>query len=352
MKEKVFWLAAMAVAVSMASCSLEEVVEQPTPQAIGFSSFVGKPTKAVTEIITPNGTTEGVKTPLTKFYVFGMYGETQGGTYTSTVFDNVEVGATTNTAGEATDQYWIANQYYKFVAYSDGNSKIEALGTGTPSVSIDNSVNITITDYVAGDKDLILATPGEVAAQASASNYGIVGLSFSHLLSQVSFEFVNGFATNGYDVEISALQFAVKNKGTYTSSNSQWTVAEEAAADKVGEGEKTVSVTSGDSKKASNSWFVIPQSNNSYQVTFTATVKDGNVTVATKAFQASLATGETTTPASTTDVWTAGYRYKYTATIDAKAMNMESNVIKFYVSAVTDWDDAEPGDDLTLEDKQ
>ena len=49
MKKKVFWLAAMAVTVSMASCSLEEVVEQPTPQAIGFSSFVGKPTKAVTQ---------------------------------------------------------------------------------------------------------------------------------------------------------------------------------------------------------------------------------------------------------------------------------------------------------------
>lgn len=351
MKKKVFWLAAMAVTVSMASCSLEEVVEQPAPQAIGFSSFVGKPTKAVTEIVKP-GSTGG--TALSTFYVFGKYGSTTG-TYTSTVFDNVAVTATASTDGEATDQYWIANQYYKFVAYSDGNSKIEAPGTGTPSVSIDNSVNITISNYEAGDKDLILATPTEVTAQTDASSYGVVGLSFSHLLSQVSFEFVNEFATNGYDVEISDLQFAVKNKGTYTSSNSQWTVAEGTAANKVGEGEKIVSVTSGESKKASNSWFVIPQSNGAdtnYKVTFTAKVKDGDVEVATKAFQASLATGETTTPASTTDVWTAGYRYKYTATIDAKAMNMESNVIKFYVSAVTDWDDAEPGDDLTLEDKQ
>lgn len=352
MKKKVFWLAAMAVTVSMASCSLEEVVEQPAPQAIGFSSFVGKPTKAATEIVGVGGTSG-----LTKFYVFGKYGSTQGGTYTNTVFDNVEVSATSNQAGESTNQYWIAGQYYKFVAYSDGNNKIDGTGTASVSLDSDNSGSITISNYKAGTNDLILATPDEVTAGNQIANNSAIGLSFSHLLSQVSFEFVNGFATNGYDVEISNLQFAVKNTGTYTSNNSQWNVTADAGENIVPAGEQSVAIasTAPDAKVASKSWFVIPQPNGattSYQVTFTATVKDGDVEVATKEFQASLATGGTSTPTSTTDVWTAGYRYKYTATIDAKAMNMESNVIKFYVSAVTDWDDAEFSDDLTLEDKQ
>lgn len=64
MKKNKFWLAAMAVTVSMASCSLEEVMEQPEPQAIGFSSFVGKPTRAVTETKTNN---------LGSFKVYGGY---------------------------------------------------------------------------------------------------------------------------------------------------------------------------------------------------------------------------------------------------------------------------------------
>lgn len=347
MKRNVFWLAAMAVTVSMASCSLEEVVEQPAPQAIGFSSFVGKPTKAATEIVGVGGTSG-----LTKFYVFGKYGSTQGGTYTNDVFSNTGVDVTAVNTEISTTQYWIANQYYKFVAYSDGNSSIgTTTGTGTASVSIDNSVNITISDYEAGDNDLILATPTEVTAQTDVANYSAVSLTFSHLLSQVSFEFVNGFATSGYNVEISALQFAVKNTATYTSSNSQWNVTADTGEDIVPAGEQSVTIasTAPDAKAASSSWFVIPQSNataTNYKVTFTATVYDGNdVTVAFKDFEASLATGTATTPASTSDVWTAGYRYKYTATIDATAMDMESNVIKFKVTSVTDWDDAETTND-------
>lgn len=104
MKKNVFGLAAMAVAVSMASCSLEEVMEQPAQQAIGFSTFVGKSTKA--EIV-------GVGSPdgLTEFYVFGKYGDISGGTYTNDVFINDKVEVTTvNTAIETT-KYWVANKY-------------------------------------------------------------------------------------------------------------------------------------------------------------------------------------------------------------------------------------------------
>lgn len=342
MKKKVFWLAAMAVTVSMASCSLEEVVEQPTPQAIGFSSFVGKPTKAVTEIITPNGTTEGVKTPLTKFYVFGMYGETQGGTYTSTVFDNVAVTATASTDGEATDQYWIANQYYKFVAYSDGNSKIEAPGTGTgaPSVSIDNSVNITISNYEAGDKDLILATPTEVTAQTDASSYGVVGLSFSHLLSQVSFQFKGEGFPDGYQLKITGLTFTAQNKATYTGGS--WTALGNGTTDA-----KSYTVNSSNAfgystATKSDANFVIPRTHSTdITAAFTATVYDKNGTqVSTKNFTtvSLLASSAPSIPGE----WKAGYRYQYNLTITPTNMgNMFP--IKFKVDTVEGWKDEPNG---------
>lgn len=197
MKKNKFWLAAMAVTVSMASCSLEEVMEQPEPQAIGFSSFVGKPTRAVTEIVNPGSTGSG--TPLSTFYVFGKYGDAVGGTYTNDVFSNTSVTVTATNTEIATAQYWVPNKYYKFAAYSDGNSKIES------DISFGTDGNITITDYEAGDKDLILATPAEVQTGATITegNPDAVSLTFNHLLSQVGFEFTNEF-TNGYKVHLNS----------------------------------------------------------------------------------------------------------------------------------------------------
>ena len=74
--KKHFLFLAMAVA-AMTGCMKDEVVAtyEPTPQAIGFESFVNKATKAVTE----------TNTNLTKFHVFGYY----DGTTPTTVFDNI-----------------------------------------------------------------------------------------------------------------------------------------------------------------------------------------------------------------------------------------------------------------------
>lgn len=333
MKKKVFWLAAMAVTVSMASCSLEEVVEQPAPQAIGFSSFVGKPTKAATEIVGVGGTGG-----LTKFYVFGKYGSTTG-TYTNTVFDNEEVSATSDQDGTSTDQYWIAGQFYKFVAYSDGNSSI---GTGTASVSIDNSVNITISDYEAGDNDLILATPTEVTAQTDASSYGVVGLSFSHLLSQVSFQFKGEGFPDGYQLQITGLTFTANNKSTYSyvgDPTNGYTWSDPVSGNTnvrtyvVNEGSKFAFGTA--TKSDAN--FVIPRTYSSdITASFTATVYDkNNIKVSTKEFTtvSLLANG---TGTSIPGEWKAGFRYQYNLTITPGDMgNMYP--IKFKVDEVEGW---------------
>lgn len=346
MKKNKFWLAAMAVTVSMASCSLEEVMEQPEPQAIGFSSFVGKPTRAVTEIIKPDGTESGVQKRLTNFYVFGRYGDKNGANYSNVVYENAEVVVSNSSftnVGPTDVQYWALNKDYKFAAYSDGNSKIES------DISFGTDGNITITDYEAGDKDLILAIPDEVQTGATITegNPDAVSLTFNHLLSQVSFQFVGEGFPAGYQIKIEGLTFSVNNTATYTSSNNSW-------------GEPTTSASKGytvgtgtafafDTQTKSDANFVIPQSYSSdITAAFTATIYDKyNSEVASKAFTTAslLAESASGIPAE----WVKGYRYQYNIKITPSEMtNMFP--IKFTVTTVSDWlDSTTPGadDDLT-----
>lgn len=344
MKKNKFWLAAMAVTVSMASCSLEEVMEQPEPQAIGFSSFVGKPTRAVTEIVNPNGSASGVQTPLTKFYVFGRYGDKNGADYGNVVYENAEVtvnGSSFTNVGPTDVQYWALNKDYKFAAYSDGNSKIES------NISFGTDGNITITGYSAGSNDLILATPAEVQTGATISaQSNAVPLTFNHLLSQVSFQFVGEGFPAGYKIKIESLAFSVNNTATYTSSNNSW-------GDPTTSASKGYTVGTGtafafDTKTTSDANFVIPQSYSSdITATFTATIYDKyNSEVASKAFTTAslLANSTTGIPAE----WVKGNRYQYNIKITPSEMtNMFP--IKFTVTTVSDWlDSTTPGasDDL------
>lgn len=338
MKKSIFGLAAMAVAVSMASCSLDEVMEQPAEQAIGFTPFVGKATKAATELVTPG--LQG--TALSEFYVFGKYGTTQGGTYTTDVFSNVKVEVTAANTAVSTEKYWIANKYYKFAAYSNGNTQLAT----TSAVSFDESGHIKFTDYEAGTNDLILADPDEVPTGATLSSTypSAVALTFSHLLSQVAFEFKNGF-TNGYKVKITNLKFSVNNKATYSyqSNAYSWGTATDSK-------EKLYTVN--ESKEFDNSAaktseynFIIPQSNENITASFKVEViDDKNNSVATKEYNAtnsnavSLATGTTTTP-NASNTWVAGYKYKYTATIDANVLDDVMFPIKFTVTSVGAWQD-------------
>lgn len=341
MKKNKFWLAAMAVTVSMASCSLEEVMEQPEPQAIGFSSFVGKPTRAVTEIVNPGSTGDG--TPLSTFYVFGKYGNAAGGTYTNDVFSNTSVTVTATNTEIATAQYWVPNKYYKFAAYSDGNYKIES------DISFGTNGNITIADYEAGDKDLILAIPNEVSTGATITegNPDAVPLTFNHLLSQVSFQFVGDGFPAGYQIKITGLTFSVNNTATYTSSNNSW-------------GEPTTSASKGytvgtgtafafDTQTKSDANFVIPQSYSSdITAAFTATIYDKyDSEVAKKAFTTASLLANSVSGIPTT--WVKGNRYQYNIKITPSEMtNMFP--IEFTVTTVSDWlDSTTPGDSNNLD---
>lgn len=347
MKKNKFWLAAMAVTVSMASCSLEEVMEQPEPQAIGFSSFVGKPTRAVTEIIKPDGTESGVQKRLTNFYVFGRYGDKNGANYSNVVYENAEVVVSNSSftnVGPTDVQYWALNKDYKFAAYSDGNSKIES------DISFGTDGNITITDYEAGGKDLILATPAKVQTHATISAQpDAVPLTFNHLLSQVSFQFVGEDFPAGYQIKIEGLTFSVNNTATYTSSTEDWVVSVSASSV-----DREYTVNSGNSfafatETKSDANFVIPQSYSSdITATFTATIYDNHgSTVASKEFTTASLLANSTSGIPTK--WDKGNRYQYNIKITpAEMTNMFP--IKFTVTTVSEWvNNATPGDSNNLD---
>lgn len=345
MKKNKFWLAAMAVTVSMASCSLEEVMEQPEPQAIGFSSFVGKPTRAVMEIVNPNGSVSGVQTPLTTFYVFGRYGAKDGADYGNVVYKNAEVtvnGSSFTNVGPADVQYWVPDKDYKFVAYSDGNSKIGS------NISFGTDGNITITEYSAGSNDLILATPAEVQTNATISAQpDAVPLTFNHLLSQVSFQFVGEGFPAGYKIKIEGLTFSVNNTATYTSSDGLWGELKTSASKGYTVGTGTAFAFDTQTKSDAN--FVIPQSYSSnITAAFTATIYDNHgSTVASKEFTTASLLANSTSGIPTK--WDKGNRYQYNIKITpAEMTNMFP--IKFTVTTVSEWvNNATPGasDDLT-----
>lgn len=333
----------MAVTVSMASCSLEEVVEQPTPQAIGFSSFVGKSTKAATEIAAP-GQTNG----LTTFYVYGAYISGAGTDYDINVFNGNTVTVTninTPSTPGGEQKYWVANKKYRFVAYSNGNSTHNNV-----SFNGDDKGHITITDYEAGTSDLILAEKDVTTTDISGTAPGAVELEFKHLLSQVAFEFKNGF-TNGYQVKITGLQFKVPNKANYSYQGTAYswgTLDTDATKGYAVNGDAPFA--NADGAKLSEYNFVIPQDNSLINASFTVTVydTDGSTIVATKSYSenVSLATGTTTNP---TNVWTPGYKYKYTATINATILSDVLFPIQFEVTSVEGWKVPTGGNtDLTL----
>ena len=311
-----------AVALALGGCSKTETTEVAQGRAIGFDAFVGKSTKAVTEVTNNN---------LKAFYVFGDYQNTD--TWVD-VFDNTKVtGSGGGSGSEWTPEqtaYWLDGKTYKFGAYANG-----AEGTSLEGASFSAETGtLTFKDYVVGENDLIAAIPASV-------NVGDpVALTFSHMLSQVKFTFTNEDADT-YTMKISDIKIesAVTTcTGTYTNNGgASWNDGTPNGTYDFGTLDNIAGTT------GTTDLLVIPQDNANLYVTFTATFTDGSgseTPIAEGDFKASLK--YTANGTGTDNLWTPGYKYNYTATINASTIDdsLEENIIKFEVTAVEGWDDA------------
>ena len=336
MKKKVFWLAAMAVTVSMASCSLEEVVEQPTPQAIGFSSFVGKPTKAVTQ-------TE--KTNLGSFQVYGGYA-----TNTS-VFEGVSVASVDNgnTWNYTNTQYWVPGQSYKFAAMGPTDA---LTGKGTLSFAY-NTGHLTLQNYTESNledsKDIVYA--GNVTRTTNnplqAQDYVDVPFTFGHIMSWIKIKFVHKMTT-GYKITVSDVTVAgVKTGADYVGSTPEWTAPGTEAAftgqaphsyKKTGDADDDNSLLDEEGDNCLVDFIAIPQTVGTLTISFKLTVVDSA--------NNTLIDGKTMSSTVSSATWASNNIYVYTANLEYGKVGIYP--IQFTVEDFS-WDGTTNNSDLIIQ---
>lgn len=325
MKTNLFLLG-MAVA-AFSSCTNEEVTDVAQNRAIKFNQFVENNTREVQEVES-----------LSSFYVFGKFGEISN-SYTTQIFNN---------ESQDTPYYWVANKFYIFGAYADGNNgKIE-------DVTFDSAKKqLVFTNYSPDDtKDLVAAISDEVeSGDNPTTNDNKVSLTFHHMLSQVKFTF-NTTDGKEYQIEISNLKInAVKTSTgniTLKESNNVTINWENTSATKGDYDYPVISDVANENKTASSeSKLVIPQNGtDQLNVIFTATVTGGGLDKTAK-FTANLSVAENIAGGSSNaNTWIPGYRYNYTAEINAKMIsgggeNPETLYPITFNATVNNWETAE-----------
>lgn len=341
MKKSLFVLG-VAVA-ALASCTNEEVMEVAQNRAISFSSFVNNNTRTVTEINSTSGLTSS------QFYVFGKHGASTG-SYDDTNFNN-ELGSSL--------YYWDPSTYYAFGAYADG-----AAGKIDNATFDASTQTLSFLSYTPDDtKDLVAAT-ATTNTSTDVSSVNAVELTFKHMLAQVAFEF-NTNAADVYELKIKDVKIngAISTaNGTFTQTGGAVWATDGATSngyiyeDFEGEGVDIANESLTPVKTYAQSKLVIPQalpttSGQEYTVTFTATLhdtNDGDDTTNDKSQDFTAKLSFTKNNDSSTypnepesNKWTAGYRYKYTATIEPDDIDDElTDKEIIFTATVEDWIDA------------
>lgn len=330
--KKSFFVLGVAVA-ALTSCTNEEVVDMPQSRAIQFGTFVNHSTRS--------NVTETTDQTLKKFFVFGNYGE---GTWTP-VYTDVEVkGGTVGEQGQVwtptQTAYWINGEKYRFGAYSDG-------GNQNDNVSFEASKQqLVFSNYtVDNTKDLIVALPADVDAKASDNTP--VNLSFYHMLSQVKFTFENkdshDYTMKISDIKVNAVKTAM---GTATYKAEKPSIVWEtqsASQEEYNFGILGDIAENFAENTHTTTCFVIPQSNENLEVTFTATFSDNSgKEIASNEFTGKLAY-RGTIEGTKQNEWTSGFKYNYMVEINGSTVqpDLGKQVIKFKVVDVDEWTEAD-----------
>lgn len=261
-----------------------------------------------------------------------------GGYDGNNVFDGREVTKTASGCTYTGTEYWVPGKTYNFHAVYPA----ELPAGATLTVDGDGTVSVRDFDCSATGNaavDLMTASAPNIEADKIIASQYPVELTFSHLLSHISFAFDNQL-TGDYAAEVTDISFSIQVKGDYNSSTepSPWTnlspgaITLYPAADPEADPltvEKGSSVTSDPA-------LVIPQGNRGVNVTFTVTIREiineatGSTTMTVvKRF---------TSPLATTDgEWKMGQRYEYKATLTDELMEMDDLKQITLVVKITDW---------------
>lgn len=216
MKTKSYLFAAASATLMLASCTQNEVVEMPATRAIGFGTYVGNTSRAVTET-TVGFLQNNTETGGNGFYVFGSY---MAGLDLVPVFDGKSSQSHVSYDGAAWGydpiNYWLFDKTYKFAAYGPA----AALNKGEASFDYEANA-LTIKDFSSeGTLDLVVAEADRNGYTVNTPAEGVdatvrtVQFKFFHALSKVRFTFVNGWR-NHVKLTVSDVKISgVKNTGT------------------------------------------------------------------------------------------------------------------------------------------
>lgn len=330
MRKNVFWLAAMAAAVSMTGCSLDEVVDKAEVRSIGFDAFANKSSRATK----PDDFTHN------NFTVWGRYdkGESQ---YES-VFTNTEVKWENDVWTYGIPIPWVVEKNYEFAAIAPHGVDNASYAYDTNTYTFgDVTVNLTEGNQV----DYLVADVKENVQ----STGGAVSFTFNHTLSQVDFKFVpqtqgdNAWKSN---VKIKVTDFtlrAVVSAGdcsvVYTDLatptktvtwNNETTTADFAYATEL-ETSYTLGApaTTTESALSNPAWLVIPQKEGERKLSITCDIYD---TTNSEVLIKEDATAEVDIDTE----WVTNTYYTYTVKIGTDILG-ENPYITFDVEEVTNW---------------
>ena len=376
MKTKSYLFAAASATLMLASCTQNEVVEMPATRAIGFGTYVGNTSRAVTET-TVGFLQNNTETGGNGFYVFGSY---MDGTDLIPVFDGKSSQSHVTYDGAAWGydpiNYWLFDKTYKYAAYGPA----AALNKGEASFNYAANT-LTIKDFSPeGTLDLVVAEADKngytvnTPAEGADATVRTVQFKFFHALSKVRFTFVNGWR-NHVKLTVSDVKISgVKNTGTLITNGTladatvgngiSWTLGT-GTKDYAWESEQfesnvfnqnsnfdyTENEATGEITATPNAryeYFLMPQAIDTDAIKLTLKCKVSN-----SAGQgpdlgdgSNTKTVTITLPNDQVSQWEAGKAYNYTLTLDGKFFGLLP--IQFDNITVNDWTDYQ--DDILNKD--
>lgn len=356
MKKNVFWLAAMAAAVSLTGCSVDEVMEKAEVRNIGFDAFANKSSRA-----TVNAETFGH----TSFGVWGRYEETTSN-YVN-VFNNKEVKWSnlgdlddTNGAWEYSPLVpWVADKTYEFAAVAPYNAGFSYNYDGDSytlgEITLDATTDDGGTTY-SNQVDYLTATV-QNGIQSTISG-GKVGFTFNHIVSNIIFNFQPKITnedgettawTSPVQIDIKKITLAdvlIKNKyedNNWDNTTSTYITTTEnyKGSFEKGNGSAVYGTTEYDGTSTVTaltgqfSWFVVPQiegqaTGRTLTLTFDIKTKD-----ASGAYNVVAKTDATASVDIDTE-WATNTQYTYTVYIGTDVLG-ENAFITFDVEKVENW---------------
>ncbi len=328
--KKIFPIAAIALSAMAAGCSSDNDngPKDPTRDAISFANPYVANSINQREVAT--------KANVTEFKVWGFVNQPD-----SYVFSDNTVTKTGNEWTVDRLEYWYLNQKYYFTGLAPIDESVTFTPLDASAIATDGTYTgggtINFNNRVAeGEEDLIYAFTNPAITHTSLENIQPVGMTFNHMLSQVTFQFKNE-VSKATILEIGNLTLkTTPSEGSIdmASAEKAWTVKEGDVPFDIVDIDTENTKTTGSKQFAetelagSEPVFIIPASAE-YTITFNVIVRNGSQIMDTYTHTVSLPPVE----------FEKGNSYRFTATLNPQNLNPEHELepIKFTVETVNNW---------------